>query len=115
MLATAPAKENADPKFCHDISVWRSPCFPSIAALVPFWRRPVWDEAVRPAQGRPRPVTTRAALLPGTECQRCIHRLTGWVAEFLFDVLLQEVPLRAQGHLLDGELGLLAGIVHADR
>src|ERR1022692_496516 len=35
MLAAAPAKENANPKFCHDISVWRSACLPSIAALVP--------------------------------------------------------------------------------
>ena len=35
MLAAASAKEDANSKFCHAISVWRSECFPSITALVP--------------------------------------------------------------------------------
>src|SRR5208282_5724485 len=35
MLATASAKEDANPNLCHELSVWRSPCFPSIAGLVP--------------------------------------------------------------------------------
>ena len=35
MLAAASAKKNANPKFCHALSVWLAACFPSIPALVP--------------------------------------------------------------------------------
>ena len=39
MLAAASAKEDANPKFCHDLSVWRGAGIPSIAGVVPMWMR----------------------------------------------------------------------------
>ena len=43
MLPAAPAKQDANPEFCHVISVWPGVGSPSIAGLVPESNECVWD------------------------------------------------------------------------
>src|ERR1035441_6812635 len=47
--------------------------------------------------------------------QRRIQRLAPRFIELTLDVPLDALPLRAQRHFLNGELGFVAGIVHAHR
>jgi hypothetical protein len=123
-----PPKRMPTRSFAITFQSGARPCFPSIAA----WFRASSNHEARDRRermvGRPfGPLRAGSAL---STCDPCPEPdaatagsagpamcppVTGRVTEFLLDVLLQEVPLRAQRHLLDGELGFLAGIVHANR